>query len=162
MYELYDWVSPLGAEGDVQNELVERATLEQQPCQVTLVAVTFEPHLHHKAVPGQLDGPDGPWPFPWSAEWLAECCARVMQRPQHETLTGHACDVVLSFFRRFQKVRAGPDTRLAGSRCAYQCALARAARSPAVSACSSPSPVEPQHHASRARRVPLLSLARCR
>ena len=32
MYELYDWVSPLGAEGDVQNELVERATLEQQPC----------------------------------------------------------------------------------------------------------------------------------
>ena len=32
MYELYDWVSPLGAEGSVQNELVERATLEQQPC----------------------------------------------------------------------------------------------------------------------------------
>ena len=32
MYELYDWVSLLGAEGSVQKELVERATLEQQPC----------------------------------------------------------------------------------------------------------------------------------
>ena len=34
MYELYDWVSPVGmlTEGNVQDEQVERATLEQQPC----------------------------------------------------------------------------------------------------------------------------------
>ena len=34
MYELYDWVSPAGlaCEGNVQDEQVERATLEQQPC----------------------------------------------------------------------------------------------------------------------------------
>ena len=34
MYELYDWVSPVGmqSEGNVQDEQVERATLEQQPC----------------------------------------------------------------------------------------------------------------------------------
>ena len=33
MYELYDWVSPVGmlTEGNVQDEQVERATLEQQP-----------------------------------------------------------------------------------------------------------------------------------
>lgn len=32
MYELYDWVSPVGTEGNVQDEQVERATLVQQPC----------------------------------------------------------------------------------------------------------------------------------
>lgn len=34
MYELYDWVSPVGmlTEGNVQDEQVERVTLEKQPC----------------------------------------------------------------------------------------------------------------------------------
>ena len=35
----------------------------------------------------------GDWNYPWSLDVLAECAARLLKRPQHETLTGSDWDL---------------------------------------------------------------------
>ncbi|CAK9037263.1 Uncharacterized protein SCF082_LOCUS22074 [Durusdinium trenchii] len=47
----------------------------------------------------------GDWNYPWSLDVLAECAARLLKRPQHETLTGSETPlfVLLSFLQLHQR-----------------------------------------------------------